>query len=214
MFFVPLRRFQGNQVSASVSLLPVELLLVELVFSPALIWLRLGWASATSARSGRVKRSFSNHFADIFGRARRVMRQTASNRAVVEKFCVTAMVWSRFNTACHHPSGTNIISPGYCTTSMGSGNPCLRHSSVVVRGYILLNHVMDSPSSPRPLGFIVGLSTDRGGYSAQRFLPDINAFHALVAKGSTWTELPLLGGPNTIHLYGGRLFSPTCLKRS
>mmetsp|Transcript_3905 Transcript_3905/g.15079 ORF Transcript_3905/g.15079 Transcript_3905/m.15079 type:complete len:202 (-) Transcript_3905:882-1487(-) len=153
----------SSSASASVSLEPEDELLVELVCSPALTSLRRGCASATSAKSGRTRRNFSSHLADIFGRARRVMRHTASNRAEVEKFCVTAMVWSRFSTACHQPSGTNMISPGCWMTSMGGGNPWRFHSSVVVRGYILLNQVTDSPSRPIPRGLIVALSTERGG---------------------------------------------------
>ena len=51
-----------------------------------------GCASAIEARSGRFSRSFASHCALIFGRPRRVMRHTLSNRDDPTTFCVTATV--------------------------------------------------------------------------------------------------------------------------
>ena len=87
--------------------------------------------------------------------------------------CVTATVWVRFSTACHHPSGTYMISPAFCTTSRGGGFFCTeRHSNVFVFGYIFWNHVTDSPSRPIPLGFKSDFTrpdNSVGGNSAHRF---------------------------------------------
>lgn len=38
---------------------------------------------------------------------------------LLQKFCVTLTVWSRFRTLCHQPLGMNTMSPGFCTHSMG-----------------------------------------------------------------------------------------------
>ena len=141
-----------------------------------------------------------------------VIRHTFANRSEPTTFWVTATVCSRFSTACHHPSGTYMISPGFCTASRGRW---CGQSFERVRGYIFLNHVTLSPSRPMPLGLRCGFfSVGLGGNKHQRFLPEINAFHALVASGSTCTELPDLGGPMTTQRYGGLRFSPTIPKRS
>jgi hypothetical protein len=168
--------------------------------------------SSLTAKSGRRARNFSSHFALIFGRPRFVIRHALANRDVVTTFCVTATVCSRFNTACHHPSGTYMISPGRCTASMGGGRPASRHADARVLGYILANHVTDSPSRPIPFGLRCGFSKTPGvgGNRHHRLRPLINAFHADVASGSTWTLLPDRGGPMTTQRYGGRRFSPTC----
>lgn len=36
-----------------------------------------------------------------------------------QKFCVTAIVSSRFKTTCHQPPGTKTVSPGFCKISIG-----------------------------------------------------------------------------------------------
>jgi len=105
-----------------------------------------------------------------------------------------------------------MISPGCCTQSIGRGPD---HAWDRARGYIFWNHVTDSPSSPMPLGFNFALVKPRvGGNRHQRLRPLMRAFHALVARGSTWTLLPLRGGPMTTHRYGGLRFSPAIPKRS
>jgi hypothetical protein len=50
-----------------------------------------------------------------------------------------------------------------------------------------------------------------GGNKAQRFVPVIKAFQALVAKGSMWRPLPLRAEPMTNHLCAARLVSITQL---
>ena len=160
----------GSFVSGSVSELSSDELELELelVFSFALVSARRGWASAAAARSGRFSLNFLNHWSDIFGRPRLVIRHARGNRAVVTTFCVTATVWSKLSTACHHPSGTYMISPGPCTQSIGRGNPRVSvHAAPRVFGYIRWNHVTDSPSRPIPLGFKSGLVRPAsGGYRA------------------------------------------------
>jgi hypothetical protein len=48
----------------------------------------------------------------------------ASRTAPPPHTCVTAIVKSRFSTACHHPCGTNIVSPAFCKQStMPSRSP-------------------------------------------------------------------------------------------
>ena len=83
------------------------------VFSSALSKPRRGCCNAIAAKSVLFSLSFSSHCALIFGRPRLVMRHTLSNRPLPTTFWVTATVCSRFNTACHHPSGTYMISPGF-----------------------------------------------------------------------------------------------------
>ena len=63
-----------------------------------------------------------------------------------------------------------MISPGFCTQSMGFGKPRTSvHSLPRVFGYIRWNQVTDSPSRPMPFGFKSGLvSPAFGGYSAHR----------------------------------------------
>jgi hypothetical protein len=62
------------------------------VTSCALSSPRRGCASATAAKSGRLRRNFSSHFALIFGRPRFVILHALANRDVVTTFCVTATV--------------------------------------------------------------------------------------------------------------------------
>ena len=207
-------RSSASSVSLSPSLLLDE---DDEVFSFSEYSERLGWRMAVSYKSCRpFAFNFSSHFLLIFGLPRRVALYTASNLGVVQKFCVTATVCVMFNTACHHPSGTNIISPAFCTTSKLFGHPPTSdHSRVCVIGYAFWNHVTDSPSNPIPFGFRRGFYKPlSGGYNTQRFCPEINAFQADVANGSTCTEDPLLCGPNTTHLCGGLRLCPTYLNKS
>lgn len=43
---------------------------------------------------------------------------------LLQKFCVTATVSSRLSTTCHHPPGTNTVSPGFCRISI-----CRKHKA-------------------------------------------------------------------------------------
>lgn len=65
-------------------------------------------------------RTFSrrSHFFESFGRPRTVLCQTIGKFVLLQKFCVTAIVSSRFRTTCHHPPGTNTVSPGFWRISI------------------------------------------------------------------------------------------------
>lgn len=54
-----------------------------------------------------------NHFRDNFGRPRTVLCHTIGKFVLLQKFCVTATVSSKLRTTCHHPPGTNTVSPGF-----------------------------------------------------------------------------------------------------
>ena len=62
-----------------------------------------------------------NAFSQIcasFGRLRTVLCQTMGKLVTLQKFCVTAIESSRFRTTCHHPAGTNTVSPGRWSISI------------------------------------------------------------------------------------------------
>jgi hypothetical protein len=42
-------------------------------------------------------------------------RNTLSKLSVLAKFCVMAIVSSKFSTACHHMEGTNTVQSTFCT---------------------------------------------------------------------------------------------------
>ena len=67
---------------------------------------------AMSANSGSNFLRARYHFLDSFGRPRTVLCQTIGKFVLLAKFWVTAIVVSRLRTTCHHPPGTNIVSPG------------------------------------------------------------------------------------------------------
>lgn len=48
-----------------------------------------------------------------------LMMRDKTYLCLLQKFCVTLTVFSRFKTACHHPLGINTMSPGFCTHSKG-----------------------------------------------------------------------------------------------
>lgn len=75
--------------------------------------------SATAARSARFSLKTRSHFLESFGRPRTVLCHTTGKFVQEQKFCVIAMVLSRLMTTCHHPPGTNTVSPGCCTSSNG-----------------------------------------------------------------------------------------------
>lgn len=74
---------------------------------------------ASSARSGLCNRNWDSHFFDSFGLLRTVLCQTIGKFVVLTKFCVIATVSVMFRTTCHQPDGTNTVSPGLWSTSMG-----------------------------------------------------------------------------------------------
>ena len=57
------------------------------------------------------------HLVDSFGLPLTVLVQTKGKFVILQKFCVTAILLSRFNTTCHHPHGTKTVSPGHCSIS-------------------------------------------------------------------------------------------------
>lgn len=57
------------------------------------------------------------HLRENLGRPRTVLCQTTGKLVREQKFCVIATVLSRFKTTCHHPPGTNTVSPGRCKIS-------------------------------------------------------------------------------------------------
>jgi len=68
-----------------------------------------------------LRRSFSHLYARRF-LPFLVCIQTLSKFPWLHTFSVIAMVVSKFKTACHHPPGTNTVSPGYYMHSMTVGN--------------------------------------------------------------------------------------------
>ena len=53
------------------------------------------------------------HFLESLGRPLTVLCQTTGKLVTLAKFCVTAILLSRLITTCHHPPGTNTVSPGH-----------------------------------------------------------------------------------------------------
>jgi hypothetical protein len=70
-------------------------------------------ARASSYFAGSYFSRSLSHLQASFLRPERVSLQTFSKLPSLQKFSVTAIVLSRFNTACHQPPGTKIHSPGY-----------------------------------------------------------------------------------------------------
>jgi hypothetical protein len=75
--------------------------------------------SASLARSCSCFRRALSHFLDSIGRPRAVLCHTTGKFVRLQKFCVTAIVVSRFRTTCHQPPGMKTVSPGFCRISMG-----------------------------------------------------------------------------------------------
>ena len=99
-------------------------------------------------------------------------------------------------TACSQPPGTYMVSPGRCTTSIGRGPA---QPGAIVRGHTRANQSAASRPRPGSRGCISSLDVP-GGNRAQRLRPASSAFHAAVARGSTWRLDPDLGGPMTSQL--------------
>ena len=62
------------------------------------------------------------HLRESLGRPRTVLCQTIGKLVLEQKFWVTATVLSKFRTTCHHPPGTNTVSPGFCNISNCNAN--------------------------------------------------------------------------------------------
>jgi hypothetical protein len=107
-------------------------------------------ARASDPRKGNLTSNCCNHRRAMCFRATRVLRHTSAKLTREAKFCVTAMVSWRLRTACHHPPGTKMVSPGYCMTSLMPrvGPPGFRSSSSLIRGKMREKYVMASWSSP------------------------------------------------------------------
>lgn len=75
--------------------------------------------SANCAKVGSLMRRTRSHFFDSFGRPLAVLCQTTGKLVRLQKFWVMAIVVSRFRTTCHHPPGTNTVSPGFWRISIG-----------------------------------------------------------------------------------------------
>lgn len=69
-------------------------------------------ARASSNLAGSCFSRSLSHLQASFLRPARVSLQTFSKFPSLQKFSVTAIVLSRFSTACHQPPGTKIHSPG------------------------------------------------------------------------------------------------------
>lgn len=69
-------------------------------------------------REGCLTLSTRSHRLDSFGRPRTVLCHTTGKLVLLQKFCVTAIVSSKLMTTCHHPPGTNTVSPGFCRISI------------------------------------------------------------------------------------------------
>lgn len=69
-------------------------------------------ARASSYLAGSCFSRSLSHLQASFFRPARVSLQTFSKFPSLQKFSVTAIVLSRFKTACHQPPGTKIHSPG------------------------------------------------------------------------------------------------------
>lgn len=74
-------------------------------------------AAAICASAGSFSFSTRSHLLDSFGRPRTVLCHTTGKLVLLQKFCVTATVSSRFSTTCHQPPGTKTVSPGRCSIS-------------------------------------------------------------------------------------------------
>ena len=163
--------------------------------------------SAISASSGMTFRSFRYHFWLSFGLPLTVLCHTIGKFVIEQKFCVTAIVVSRFNTTCQYPPGTNTVSPGCWISSIGLYS--VGQSGFWVLGYMTSNHVIAS-SHCFPPSLDLTLMRSFGvlvGKKHHRLWPDIRAFQADVPNGSMCIPVPDLDGPITIHLYGGLLAS-------
>ena len=155
--------------------------------------------SATSANSGITFCNFLYHFLLNFGLPRTVLCQTIGKLVFEQKFCVTAIVVSRFNTTCQYPPGTKTVSPGFWMSSIGANS--LGQSALWVLGYITSNHVIASSDCLPPsldFTFIKSFGV-LVGKKHHLLWPEIKAFHAEVPNGSIWIPVPDLGGPITIH---------------
>lgn len=75
--------------------------------------------SAISAISGLSFFSFLYHFLESFGLPLTVLCQTTLKLTGEQKFCVTAIVVSKFTTTCHQPPGMKTVSPGQWRISSG-----------------------------------------------------------------------------------------------
>ena len=60
----------------------------------------------------RIKQEIDKMFTNFT-----VFFQTTGKFVTLQKFWVTAIASSRLSTTCHHPPGTNTVSPGHCKIS-------------------------------------------------------------------------------------------------
>jgi len=74
-------------------------------------------STTTGYRTNELTRKILIHLLESLGRPRTVLCHTMGKLTMVEKFCVTAIVWLRLTTTCHQPPGTNTVSPGFCRIS-------------------------------------------------------------------------------------------------
>lgn len=168
----------------------------------------------SSTRSGRWTDNCDSHLLDNLDLLLTVLCQTMGKFVVLTKFCVIAIVSVKFNTTCHHPEGTNTVSPGRWSISIGRNSK--GHVDSCVKGYTLLNHWTASEYCfPPTIGW--SLTNSLGvlvGNKHHRLYPMSREFQALVPRGSICMPVPERELPITIHRYGGRFSSPTYLNRS
>lgn len=119
--------------------------------------------------SGRAFRKHFNQCWQNFGLPANVLRRTRSKFTLEQKFWVKATVSVKFRTTCHHPPGTNMTSPGYCTASMGLH--CFNQLGELIRPYTVVNQVIASLGWMPP-SFFVGFKIFFGvcGWKKHHFL--------------------------------------------
>jgi hypothetical protein len=100
-------------------------------------------------RFQRTLRRAASQRMDSLGRLWAVCRHTSAKLLEEQKLCVTATVRSRFSTACHHPAGTKITSPGICTPFSGCE---VGHDAFCVRGHTVENHATPDRGRPGSVG--------------------------------------------------------------
>lgn len=118
---------QGHRLF-TISLSHGKLILFIQSYSPLIKLIILIWFKYTFAL-----RSYKNFWAN-FGLSQRVDLQTSVKLWWVMTFCVTAIVSSKFMTACHIPPGTKTVYPGPWMNS-------LRSSSYLLYFYLILGRI-------------------------------------------------------------------------
>ena len=188
-------------------------------------------ASIKGKSSGRVPVSAFNQWMANWGRLFTVFGQTLGKFVIEQKFCVTAIVVSKFITTCHHPEGTNItwickiwnlklerkprrVSephewPGIVRwANVGTGlfgRRCWTRWRLRPDGdrppLLLAWPIALAPMDGLGTIWQWGMSIECNLKFAYFLWPEMSAFHADVPNGSIWIPVPERAGPITNHLY-------------